>query len=308
MKRMRLALAGGATAVLLAGCADLYRYERTTDRGAIPFTQALATEYQGFWTFEANEMYDWIDAEHFSIKARSAARGETPLPERVERWDIAPPYRNDLQAGRERLMRALDGGGRERAPAIAARAQVAYDCWVEQQEEGWQTEHIAACRSDFEKAMAALEGQLTPPPAPIARAAPAPAVAANEFRVFFDWDKATLDQTALQVLDTATSQMRLALMGGSTPGAVAGTSATSSSPRVTIAVVEGHADKSGANAYNMGLSERRAQAVRDALIQRGWPAERIEIRAMGEEEPLVETADGVREPANRRVRIALETR
>jgi OmpA-OmpF porin, OOP family len=310
MKPVTTLLAGAAAVALLSGCANMYRYERTTDRGSTPFTQALATEYRDLWTYEAKEMYDWIDAEHFAFKSQAAARGETPLPARVDNWNIEPRYRADLQQGRERLMRALNGGGRERAPKLAARAQVAYDCWMEQQEENWQLDHIAACRKDYEQAIAALEGTLAPrpvaqaaPPQPAAPAQPAPAQP-TELRVFFDWDKATLDQTAIQVLDTATRQMRSAM--GGTPGAAAGASAGAGGP--TIVIVEGHADKSGPDDYNMRLSQRRAEAVRQALIERGWPAERIEIRAMGEEVPLVETADGVREPANRRVRIAFQTR
>ena len=309
MKMTTTILASAAAAAMLAGCADMYRYERTTDRGATPFTQALATEYQGFWTYEANQMYDWIDAEHFAFKAQAAARGETPLPERVENWNVAAKHQADLKQGRDRLVRALDGGARERAPKVAARAQVAYDCWVEQQEENWQFDHIAACRKDYETAMAALENrpvaQAAPPRA--APAQPAP-VQANEFRVFFDWDVATLDSTAQQVLDTATQQTRSAFLGGTgSTGATAGSSA-SAAGAPTIVIVEGHADKSGSNSYNQRLSQRRAEAVRQALVQRGWPADRIQVRAMGEEDPLVATQDGVREPANRRVRITLQTR
>lgn len=309
MKPIITLLAGAAAAALLSGCADMAYYERSPERGATPFTQALATEYEGFWKYEAKEMYDWIDAEHFAFKAQAAARGERPLPERIDRWNIQPRYKSDLEQGRERLVRALDGGGRDRAPKLAARAQVAYDCWMEQQEENWQLDHIAACRNDYQQAVAALEGALAP--RPIAQAAP-PAAAPmqpaatppNELRVFFDWDKSTLDQTALQVLDTATRQMRTSMTGA--PGATAGASAGAGGP--TIVIIEGHADKSGPNDYNMRLSSRRADAVRDALVQRGWPTDRIEMRALGEEVPLVETQDGVREPANRRVRVTIQTR
>lgn len=310
MKPILTLLAGAAAAALLSGCADMYRYDRAAERGNTQFTEALATEYKDFWGFEAKEMYDWIDAEHFAFKSQAAARGERPLPERVESWKVQPRYKADLQQGRDRLVRALDGGGRDRAPKLAARAQVAYDCWIEQQEENWQLDHIAACRNDYQQAVAALEGALAP--RPIAQAAPpmaAPvqptAAQPNELRVFFDWDKSTLDQTALQVIDTASRQMRTAFLGG-TPGAAAGASAGAGGP--TIVIVEGHADKSGPNDYNMGLSGRRAAAVREALIQRGWPAERIEMRSLGEEVPLVETQDGVREPANRRVRVTIQTR
>jgi outer membrane protein OmpA-like peptidoglycan-associated protein len=55
----------------------------------------------------------------------------------------------------------------------------------------------------------------------------------------------------------------------------------------------------------MNLSQRRAQAVSNRLVELGVPRERIEPAARGEEDPLVPTADGVREPQNRRIEIDL---
>ena len=68
-------------------------------------------------------------------------------------------------------------------------------------------------------------------------------------------------------------------------------------------LLEGHADRSGTAAKNMELSQRRADAVRDALIAAGLPKTEIYARAAGEEEPIVQTPDGVREQANRRVEV-----
>lgn len=67
--------------------------------------------------------------------------------------------------------------------------------------------------------------------------------------------------------------------------------------------VVGHADRSGSNAYNMGLSQRRADAVAGLLGARGIAMGSIETTARGEESPRVPTADGVRELQNRRVEI-----
>ena len=54
----------------------------------------------------------------------------------------------------------------------------------------------------------------------------------------------------------------------------------------------------------MALSQRRANAVRDALVREGVQANRIATTARGESQPLVLTPDGVREPQNRRAEIA----
>jgi outer membrane protein OmpA-like peptidoglycan-associated protein len=53
----------------------------------------------------------------------------------------------------------------------------------------------------------------------------------------------------------------------------------------------------------MRLSQRRADAVKAELVKLGIPASEITTVAKGESDPLVPTADGVREPRNRRVEI-----
>lgn len=68
-------------------------------------------------------------------------------------------------------------------------------------------------------------------------------------------------------------------------------------------VLVGHADATGSVGANRALSLRRVDAVRQALIGAGIPAETISIAARGEIELLVQTSDGVEEPQNRRVEL-----
>lgn len=68
-------------------------------------------------------------------------------------------------------------------------------------------------------------------------------------------------------------------------------------------VVIGHTDTIGGFRYNDRLSLARAGRMRDLLVERGVPAERIQARGRGERELLVPTEDEVREPRNRRVEI-----
>jgi hypothetical protein len=70
--------------------------------------------------------------------------------------------------------------------------------------------------------------------------------------------------------------------------------------------VRGHTDTSGSASYNQALSERREQAVANELIRQGVPASAITGEALGETDLAVVTGDGVPEPANRRVDIAVE--
>jgi len=72
----------------------------------------------------------------------------------------------------------------------------------------------------------------------------------------------------------------------------------------TVRVVA-HTDTSGPVDYNQALSERRANAVVGALIEGGLLRSRITSEAVGQNQPLVDTGDGVREQANRVAEIDL---
>jgi len=71
-------------------------------------------------------------------------------------------------------------------------------------------------------------------------------------------------------------------------------------------IVEGHTDSRGSESYNQGLSQRRADAVRDYLVQRGYPAERIQSRGKGEGSPIADNASPEGRANNRRVEIIIE--
>ena len=68
-------------------------------------------------------------------------------------------------------------------------------------------------------------------------------------------------------------------------------------------MLAGHADKSGTAKYNVGLSQRRNDTVRGYLASKGVTDGAISSEAFGETAPLVKTADGEREPQNRRVEV-----
>lgn len=68
-------------------------------------------------------------------------------------------------------------------------------------------------------------------------------------------------------------------------------------------VVIGHTDRMGHEDFNDTLARKRAEMVASRLKSFGVPPERIEVAARGEREPLIQTADGVPEPRNRRVEI-----
>jgi iron complex outermembrane receptor protein len=120
----------------------------------------------------------------------------------------------------------------------------------------------------------------TPPPAQAV--APAP----RSYLVFFDFNKSDLTSQAIQIVDQAASNAAPA--------------------HVTRLTVTGHTDTVGSDAYNMRLSRRRAESVAARLEKDGIPSSEIEIVAKGKRDLLVPTADGVREPQNRRVQIVYD--
>ncbi|MBZ4336464.1 MULTISPECIES: OmpA family protein [unclassified Corallococcus] len=71
-------------------------------------------------------------------------------------------------------------------------------------------------------------------------------------------------------------------------------------------LIEGHTDSRGSEDYNDQLSERRAESVRNFLVNQGVPADRIQIRGMGENRPVASNSTAEGRANNRRVEIVVE--
>jgi outer membrane protein OmpA-like peptidoglycan-associated protein len=71
-------------------------------------------------------------------------------------------------------------------------------------------------------------------------------------------------------------------------------------------VIEGYTDSQGSEAYNQGLSQRRADAVRDYIVQRGYSSDRIQARGKGKGSPIADNASPEGRANNRRVEIVIE--
>ncbi|HTJ62692.1 MAG TPA: OmpA family protein [Alphaproteobacteria bacterium] len=132
-------------------------------------------------------------------------------------------------------------------------------------------------------------GATEEPAAPAAAYVPPPVVAPaapKSYLVFFDFNKSDLTPQAKDIVDTAAKN--------------------ASAGKVTQLTVTGHTDTVGSDAYNMRLSRRRAESVATQLEKDGVASSEIEIVAKGKRDLLVPTADGVREPQNRRVQIVFD--
>jgi OOP family OmpA-OmpF porin len=271
-------------AVLASGACAENKYlteASTTQARGTAFDNALARDYLAMSKSEA--VYpDYKDTETFARRSLAAAQGKATLPDEPRLRDtwLSNSKEGELAQARQRLVTQLDRNNRTQRPEIAARAQVMYDCWLEQEAEGIQPDHIAACRDQFMTALAELEKPFPAPPAPPKAAAP------EKFLVFFDWDKYVVTPEGRRVVASAAEAFK-------------------TSGRATI-VATGYTDLSGPRDYNYKLSERRAAAVKAELVRLGVPATSITTIGRGENDPLVPTADGVREPQNRRVEIQFQ--
>ena len=256
--------------LLTTACANGVAMLEATPATGDAFTHKLTDEYRKFARFEAHQMIDWRDAGYFAAKGLKAAKGLHVKPEQPENWRTPENSLGEMKTAHRRLTAILETGVRSGDPYTSAKAQARFDCWVEQQEENWQRDHIAACKSAFEEALTRLENS--------------PEVQAARFTmVLFPFDSAHIINDEMETL----AQL---IKRGSELG-------------FSEIEVAGHTDRRGPADYNHKLSQSRAEAVRLALSVEGVPSGLIKVSAFGEGNPRVVTADGVREQLNRRVEI-----
>jgi len=135
---------------------------------------------------------------------------------------------------------------------------------------------------------ARMNGAVSAPPPPPPPSVAADCASASVVEVFFDWDQDVVTPEASSTVQQVAATRALCNWG---------------SMKVT-----GHTDRSGSDQYNMGLSLRRANNVAAAPEALGVSRGELVISGTGEAELKVETADGVREPINRRVEIIAQPR
>lgn len=70
-------------------------------------------------------------------------------------------------------------------------------------------------------------------------------------------------------------------------------------------VVEGHTDSRGPRDFNLELSQRRAEAVRDYLVSKGVPGDLFTVEGLGPDRPVASNATPDGRANNRRVEIVI---
>ncbi|MBF6616662.1 outer membrane protein OmpA [Pollutimonas thiosulfatoxidans] len=125
---------------------------------------------------------------------------------------------------------------------------------------------------------------------PVAQAE-APVVAPTATKVvlnadtFFDFDKSNLKPEGRQILDQVAAQ--------------------ANTINLETLIATGHTDSIGTEQYNMGLSQRRANSVKEYLISKGMAADRIYVEGKGETSPVASNATREGRAQNRRVEIEI---
>lgn len=267
-------------AVTVTACAGTKLQDaRKMEPTGSPYNVELSRGYLELSRLEYSEG-DYVDSDFFAMRSMATGKGDSVAPQEVGQRHEPADKVGELTAARQRLVAAQSKGAVSVAPSDTARAQVMFDCWMQEQEENRQPNDIAACRDGFLTAMGEVEKAMMPKPKPVVMMTP------KDYLVFFDWNKADVTPEAASILKTVVTDAKK--MGD------------------TKVVATGYTDLSGSAAYNMGLSERRAEAVKADLVGQGVPANNITTIGRGEADPLVPTADGVREPQNRRVQIQFE--
>ena len=280
------AATGLSLAGLLVACADSNNVDmvRALPNKGVAFHQALQKDYSDLAATERAEA-DWIDTVYFAGRAKRATTGETFPPQAVNERRIPDAAVRTIAEARTRLMAVLTDDNRRTLPAQASLAQTAFDCWMEEQEEDFQLDDIAACQRTFNTALAALERPIVERPA-TPTAPKVDAALPTQFQILFDFNSAGLtDEARKTVSDIGAAYKKY-------------------NPATVLVV--GHTDTSGSGDGNIALSQKRAETVADALSKEGVAQNKMRIEAYGEERPTVKTGDGVKELQNRRVDVVFE--
>ena len=284
--------------IFLGGCSASYKQlSKMENKEPKNFQEHLLSEYKKRASFEAEEMHDWNSAKLYSEKALKSLETDEIYPEEISYWKIPEENINEIKIAYDNLM-TIYNDAKKIDPLNLAKAISSLDCWSEQQEENWQTWDINSCKNDFLNAMHNIYEKIstqenkqeninknnnleneTKDEVTI--------VTKNENKelmqiIYFDFDKFNLSEVSKDKIKKFLNNY----------GSV-----------INEYLVVGHTDTKGTNKYNLSLSIKRAEVVKEILINYGIKQNSIKILGKGEESLAVDTPDDTKQPANRRVEI-----
>ena len=285
----------------LMACSAAYDQVKDMDiKNPKTFQQHLLNNYKINASFEAEKMHDWNSAKLYSEKALRAFSGQNIYPEEITYWKLPTEIAKDISSSYNNLL-SIYNEAIIKNPKSLAKAISSLDCWAEQEEEKWQTWDIDKCKNDFHTAMHDIynllteedeqeevaevieqEGEDNDTPQVVI-------VTENQKKevmqiIYFDFDNSKLSEvsknTLFNFLDKNKNQL-------------------------SRYIIFGHTDTKGTNKYNMELSIKRAESVKQALLDHGIIPDAISILGKGENELAIDTPDDTKHPANRRAEVKI---
>ncbi len=285
--------------IFLTGCSASYK-ELSNMENDKPrnFQEHLLSEYKLRATFEAEEMHDWNSAKLYSEKALKSLKTDEIYPEEISYWKLPQENINEITIAYDNLM-TIYKDAKKIDPLNLAKAISSLDCWAEQQEENWQTWDINSCKNDFLNAMHNIYEKISSQKNEQEISNKKDNNLENETKnevtvvtksenkelmqiIYFDFDQFNLSEVSKDKIKKFLNNY----------GSV-----------INEYLVVGHTDTKGTKKYNLSLSIKRAEVVKEILINYGINQSSIKILGKGEESLAVSTPDDTRQPANRRVEI-----
>lgn len=301
------------------------------------FERVLFDEYVRLGAAERAEA-DWNDTTFFLNRARRLSQGRYKEPTNIEARDLPADSLVELTDARRRLMVVLSGGRLLKQPVESARAQAAFDCWMQEREENFQDNDISSCRTAFLAAMEKLEAKKLRTLVVLlpdlrgdvgeiefttregvqvlnrARSATTTDISGDTPSPAFDMDQGSLEQTFGTAIKAQPEPPERFIIFFELKSSNLTATSAAQIPHILAAIarhaapdvdIVGHADRSGTDQYNDALSLRRANEIRQRLSEHMGNAEALRVSAQGESKPVVATPDGVAEPQNRRVEVTI---
>ncbi len=285
--------------IFLGGCSASYKQlSKMENKEPKNFQEHLLSEYKKRASFEAEEMHDWNSAKLYSEKALKSLETDEIYPEEISYWKIPEENINEITIAYDNLM-TIYKDAKKIDPFNLARAISSLDCWSEQQEENWQTWDINSCKNDFLKSMHNIYDKISTQANEQETLDNQNSNLENETKdevtivtknenkklmqiIYFDFDQFNLSEVSKDKIEKFLNKY----------GNV-----------INEYLVVGHTDTKGTNKYNLSLSIKRAEVVKEILINYGINPNYIKILGKGEKSLAVDTPDDTKQPANRRVEI-----
>tara|TARA_Y100001970_G_scaffold191696_1_gene233022 strand:+ start:4061 stop:4963 length:903 start_codon:yes stop_codon:yes gene_type:complete len=263
------------------------------------FQYYIFQNYKEKAIFEAEEMHDWNSAKLYSEKALKAKRGYLIYPEKIEYWKISSNKIEDLTASYKNLLSIYDQALIIN-PEILAKAISSLDCWFEQEEEKWQNWDIQKCKNDFHSAMHELYFKISDnskSETNVNRKKNTEEAKTNRVTIvtenyqnepiqiiYFDFDNFELSEVSINTLTEFVEKNKI---------------------NISKFIVVGHTDTRGTNKYNLELSLKRANKIKEILIKIGIKEKDISVIGKGENDLAISTPNDFKHPANRRAEIKI---